>query len=421
MSFREFLWRAGLSGPLLLGAGLSGYLVRILYARCLPPKEVGLFYALFDFFMLLSLVRNLGLPQAVVKTLPELEAQGRREEAAGLLRQLSRLLAAESLLLCLILFFLAPSLLRAYLPPESLPRALPAFRALLGAFFLKAPLDLFREALRGLQRYVAYQLVGCLSISLVLLASLGLCLLPGLASVYLPVTAYTLAYLGALSVAWWLLRPSLPRARRNINLPRGFLSSALTLMLGSAGLSVLGFLDGVCLAHLGSLPEVAFYRNAAWPAATILLYPASAFITAIFPYMAKLRAEEKRGELKGTVARAYLTVLALSLPFSLLFALWARPILSLLFGPAYAVAARTFGLLSLGMLPFNASLLGFAILNGLGHLRLSAGLVYLGLLLDLLGNALLIPKLGGLGAAWATVTALFVVSFLQGYVLWQRV
>jgi len=426
MDFRAFFRRASLSSVLLFLAGAAGYLLRIFYARVLPKEDVGLFYALFDLFMLLGLLRNLGWPQGLVKTIPEFLARGQKALVARVLKDTARLQALWSLSLCFLLFFLGKSLLKHYLPQEGVAeKALLPFRFFLLAFFLKAELDLFREALLGFQRYVEYQFVNFLTITLALLLSVFFWAFFTFENVFLPVSAYTASYFFTVLVTLFLLSRALPRwwtytgflADRRFWV--NFTRQSLLLLVGSTGLAIVGFLDGLCLARLAELEKVAYYRNAAYPAATILLYPARAFIAAAFPYVAKLRLENRLENLKSTIGRVYLTVLVFTSPLALVF-VWAAPkIILTLFGQAYAPAISAFQILSFGMIFFNTAFLGFSVLNGLGRLGLAAASVYLVLGLDLLGNVFLIPLYGLKGAAWSTVGALFLASLFQGYVLYR--
>ena len=61
-------------------AAFLGYLVRFILARNLTVEEFGLFYAVFAFLALLSLVKTLGYDRALIKFIPELLHKKRKDQ-----------------------------------------------------------------------------------------------------------------------------------------------------------------------------------------------------------------------------------------------------------------------------------------------------------------------------------------------------
>ena len=53
------------------------YLVRVLYANELPKLDVGLFYAVWDFFSMLVVFRAFGLDQALIRYIPKYLAENK--------------------------------------------------------------------------------------------------------------------------------------------------------------------------------------------------------------------------------------------------------------------------------------------------------------------------------------------------------
>lgn len=78
MSYKEKAVK-GVSWHLLsyfLAAPIA-YLVRVLYANEIPKLDVGLFYAVLDFFSMLVVFRAFGLDQALIRYIPKYLAENR--------------------------------------------------------------------------------------------------------------------------------------------------------------------------------------------------------------------------------------------------------------------------------------------------------------------------------------------------------
>ena len=97
----------------ILAAGL-GYLFRLLLARNLTKVEYGLFYAVFALIGLLSLFRNLGLGEALIKFIPEFSIKKKKELVKSSITTVLLLQLLSSTIIVLIFVFLSGFLSRNY-------------------------------------------------------------------------------------------------------------------------------------------------------------------------------------------------------------------------------------------------------------------------------------------------------------------
>jgi O-antigen/teichoic acid export membrane protein len=185
--------------------------------------------------------------------------------------------------------------------------------------------------------------------------------------------------------------PALARAATREALPiwlAGLLSMLYfkgdTLILQAlAGDSALGAYSAACKVFEGSM-----------------LIPA-VLVAAIFPPLSRAhRDQERRGLWES---RTFGVLLALGLLVSVVCYTAATPIVAALFGPRFEAAVPSLRILALGipLLHVNYGLTHFLIARDLGHKNLVFAAWMLAINITL--NLVAIPRLGGPGAAWATV------------------
>ncbi len=141
----------------------------------------------------------------------------------------------------------------------------------------------------------------------------------------------------------------------------------------------------------------------------------------LIPVFSRLATNHDR--LVAIYRQAFLSLLTLSLPVLVVCPYLSRPLMTTLFGFAYAGAAGVLNLLAaVGLLAAFALLNSFALLS-LNVTRFALANTGTAVIVNLLLNALLVPRLGIAGAAWAqigselllvAVTLIFVHHYLRG-------
>jgi O-antigen/teichoic acid export membrane protein len=96
----------------------------------------------------------------------------------------------------------------------------------------------------------------------------------------------------------------------------------------------------------------------------------------------------------------------LALPIFLIFALFARPVVTLVFGAAYAGAAAPLAILASGQLVNATAGPVAALLSMTGHERDVGAVFTMAAIINVLLNIFLIPRFGINGAAAATAVSL---------------
>jgi O-antigen/teichoic acid export membrane protein len=398
----EAVSRAG-PGPgrgtvqLLIGRACAiacGYAITVILARGLGPADYGLYGVILSVLLVTEMAAGLGIPGATIKLIPE-------HPGDAVPRTATFLLLVVSLVLFALLWGAAPLLARLF----AIPDGAWLFRLSLVDLPLSGLLLAYQAALYGHRRFgaismalVVYGLVKLGGIAVLL--GLGLTLVGAL-------LVNALATLGAVVYLAWRtpvsgLRPSYPVARTLLSLA---LPIGLYIVLVHSLLNV----DLWVLKGVGEAPPAVVGRYvAALSIARVLGVVASVLTPVVYASVcsALARTDETgaRRQLQAAV-RFAIVVLA---PACTLVALNGEEIMLLIYSEAYAGSGTMLGLLAAGfaLLAVMDSLLYGAIAGGRHAIVVGflAGLVTVAVV----GDVILVGRLGALGAALGMATALAV-------------
>ncbi|WP_232210464.1 flippase [Nitrococcus mobilis] len=395
---------AAMTAALKIGATLLAFTASLLYARALGPHDYGLYAYVIAWTAVLGIPASLGLPAYLIR-----EGARRPESLKWLLHWANRrvigagLLAAAALASAVFIPAAAGARwLFVIAAPLPLLGNLAAIRVSLlrvqGAFFhsqwpqlLLAPASMLAVLLalwfwQG--RLTATDLTVVMTLSALaplVINELQLHRIRGFSSKVAP-TATTLRQ--ALPFMWL---------------------GMLYLVNSRVDLIMLGALQGA---------QASGVYSVATRAADLVTFFLIAANTVIVPRIAHLYQQGEHAKLQRLISGAVSRVFLLTLPVALVFAVFARPLIEFLYGPAYAPGAIALQILALAQL-FNV----FAgptgnILNMTGHERLSMTGVGISVAVNVTLNALLIPRFGVEGAAIATGASLAAWNILLWY--WIR-
>ena len=383
---------AATTAALKIGATLLAFGASLLYARALGPHGYGVYAYVMAWIAVITLPAGLGLPQYLLREgakLPETITSLRRWADGRLL--ISGLIAS-TILLSAELLNINPSVRLLFVIASPMP--------------LLTNLSGVRTALLQARGWIARsqwpQLI-LAPLSMLIILS-GLWLWSGALHPVDLISANLLAGLLPLLINGAQLRTFLkndgaqPGARRSLKsaLPFMWLGS-IYLLLSRTDLIMLGFFRG---AH-----DAGVYAVAARMADLVAFFM-GASNTAIAPKIAQLYNSGQHDLLQRLLSGSSRRILLVSTPAAILFVFTANPLLSLLFGPAYAAGANVLRILALTHLLYIAGgPLGYVLdMTGLEHLHLRS--VAAAVTINILLNLFLIPSLGTVGAATATAVSI---------------
>ncbi|MBD3313728.1 oligosaccharide flippase family protein [Candidatus Woesearchaeota archaeon] len=388
-----------------------GYLVRLVLARGLTKEEYGLFYAVFSFFALLVLFRDLGLNQAVSKFLPEFLHKNDYSSIKNTLISVFSIQTLISVVIAAVTIIFADQIAEHFFHTQSASFVI----KLLALMFLLMPFeDVIMYSFQGFQKMLYYAGVGFMRI-LVILMLVSYLLSTGM-GIKAPVIAYLLAYIivPLLFIPFFLREfPQFITAETKVTkkLIKKLLRFGLPLVAGSFGFILMTYTDTIIISYFWSLKEVALYQVAS-PTARLTLYLGYALAAVFLPLSSELWAKGKKENLRIGMELMYKYSFLAVIPVALLMLMFPQLILKILFGPDYIEAGLVMQILAFGTIFYTVGHINGNVLSGIGMPGQNTRILLGAALFNLVLNLILIPMYGIIGAAVSTLLCWIIILVL---------
>lgn len=162
--------------------------------------------------------------------------------------------------------------------------------------------------------------------------------------------------------------------------------------------------DHVILSLFWPEEEVGIYGTAATIVA-LLLFLTSSYQLAVFPVLSRAY---KRGEayLQRVYVKSTLYIVLAALPLAVLISLTSDWIIRLIFGSGYEAAGKMLSILVWAFFFSAVNIANSRLLVVANEQRMMAIFASLSMSINLILSFLIVPKLGGVGSAWARVLAM---------------
>ena len=401
------------------------YLVRVLYANELPKLDVGLFYAVWDFFSMLVVFRAFGLDQALIRYIPKYLAENKLDMLKSSVVFVGIFQTILTFIVAFLIVMIAPYIAEFYINNQGqftgrLDLVINVLVIMaMGYYFLDSIVAFFSYMLIGfqLQNYASstrvIRILSVFSLSLILIYIFNI------HNAYVPSVSYSLMAVIMILIYGYVVYKKIflifskEKLIFSKKLIKDLFSYGMYVMMGYAGSLILGYLDGICLTYFTGLNAVADYRNVAMPTVNILSYLSSSIGAVLFPMSSELWEKGYKKLLSYGIEKVFLYSLVVVTPLAILMAYFPTVIINVLFNPQYLSAAPAIQILSFGAIFSTFNTIGFNILNGIGKPNLSTKILYIGATFNLIFNILLIPKFGIVGAAITTVFGYFIMCIFQ--------
>lgn len=397
----------------LLGVLLSGilsYFIRRVLVLRLSPEEYGFFYSAFAFVSLGLAVVDLGLGNSGTVLIAKYAARGKMVRVNLFFSIILLLKIMTGLFLALLIWFWAPRLVEDYF---SFVNGLPTMFCL--AFFI--PLQAVSGfvvsslgAMKGFGSRTLFQtiyygtILGLVSILTshfkTLAPALAYC---GAAALVLVLGMFYLKARYGLKLVW--------RYRRWVMVWPETLIYARWLTMSVIAIATMNYVDTLMLTWLSDLHSVAGYQ-VALPIAQIAR--SLVFLSIIFmPIAADLWQRRQLTQIKDICDFVtLLMIFCVGAGFLLLLAL-SGDLIALLFDDRYRWVAPTLLVMGSGMPLLVVAQFYLNTLNSMDRPKTAAMAALAGLFANIFLNLILIPCLGALGAALATVLSFIVIAFFS--------
>jgi stage V sporulation protein B len=410
---------------------IGGFIYSFSMAYLLGPTGYGILGLTLPLMGVLQLSAEGGIPPAVAKYVAEYEAKGDRAMIRQIIKTSFKLIIVMGFLLSVAIFILAkPLALGVFHKPE----AIIPFQAVALITPFSVITGEFKGVFQGFYQMSNLVITKAFEQSFMIIFAVLLILANFYVAGAVIGTAIGYAVAGVAAFilfrkyVWKLIKGTKRRSRR-LNPPNSFdeaftfikelrLVKKLLLFSVPVVFSSLGelFMYDVGTWIIGIYLPAQFvgYYAAASPIARLPLIISMSVATAVLPATSAALSVNNRDLIETYINQAYRYVTIVVLPASLGIAIFASPIINLLF-PGYGFGAEALEILALGMLFFTLYTVSASISQGMGKPVIPMVALAVGTIVELALSVFLVPKYGINGAAIATTIATFVLMVIVAW------
>ena len=378
----------------------------VLASRYLGPEQFGLLSLILAVYTIGFDIFTLGTSQALTRFVSVSLGKDQPHQAHSYARLIWRFRLLESAFLLATAFVVGPIFSGFYRQPLlSLPTSL-AFLSISGVLVA----DYFISLLR------AYEQFATAAFLTVVNAGFKIVFIGLLISFSSPVSLLlvTLAFVAsptATAILGFALTPRIQSVPIPPQVKTDIIHFSKWLAVWGMAASLASRIDIILLGKLSSAYETGIYSAALKVASGFTLIGA-ALSTVLTPKISRLAHQSQVMKRKFVQIAGMAIVLIISMALVAIASIWFIPFL---FGPQYQASVPIFRILTLAAMLFIAALPANVSLVALGSSKWIGLSSLVQLVIVIVVGLLLIPRLGGQGAAWGIVASYFAVALLTNF------
>ncbi len=383
---------------------ITAYTFTLLITRNLGADAMGIFALSFTVLQITSALGRLGLDTALIRFVAEYSSQGRKDLVKEIYLKTVKIVIPFGIFLSVLMFFSSPYLAKYIFNKEHLSEY---FRIASFAILPMVLVFINSGSLRGLKKIKEFSFLHNVSIYLFAIIILALFLLSTKGE-HIPLISYVLAVaiVCVLSTILWL------RSSKLTSLPdqdsiklRDLLNVSMPMLLSGLLFFIMAWTDTIMLGMFRTEGEVGVY-NIAFRVASLISITMFAINSIAAPKFAEFYG---KGDMKGLgriAQQSTKLIFWTSLPVLLIILLFPSFILGL-FGEEFKTGI--YALLFLAFGKFIYAIMGSSafILQMTGRQKALQHIVLITTAMNIVLNAVLIPKYGIRGAAFASMISIF--------------
>ncbi len=404
-------------------AWFFAFISRLIIARYWTESDYGIFSIAYSILSICTIISTLGLKQGVIRNIAYSRGKKDYKKILGLISSSIYFSVIMSLLVGLVLFIFS-EIIAIELFHE--PRLIVPLRIFSICVPFLSLIGIFSSIYRGFDQvkptiYFQFILLNMFfSILLVLIIYFN----RSFENIFYALTASTVVTF-ILFIIYATPRTSFKKILK-IKLVKSVISvEAKELLffslplLGAAVLNmVILWTDTLMLGGLKTSADVGLY-NVAHPTAYLISFPLGSLLAIYIPVMSGLYAKRKFNEIKRNFLIITKWLCSATLPLFIFLFLFPAPLIELIFGSNYVLAANALRILSLGLIinnfvgPCGASLIA------MGKSKFIMFATLIAATINIILNAILIPYYGIIGAAIASAVSLVSINIVIGWKLYS--
>src|SRR3989338_5998482 len=387
-----------------------GYLLRIFLSRTLPLEDFGLFYAVSAFIGLFTLVRYLGLNQALAKYIPEFMIHNQKDSIKSSVLSVFIIQSLTIIAFTSLIFIFRDQISLSLFKS---PSAEPILLLMTLSFFPSMFFTIFQSVFQGYQKLKLYASVEPIRIALTFLFSV-IFIDMGAAGV---AVAYLIAACATTIIffrSFYGLGITRHVSKMSFGLTKKLLKFSMPVFVSSIAAIVISYTDTIVITFYRTLQEVALYQ-VALPTSQLLLVFSGSIAAVAFPLISELYSRKRYKDVEKGVRIMSVLLMAMIMPFVAVLVTFPETIIGFLFGDSFILASFTLQVLSVSMIFYSVFVIFQTTLDGIGKPFVTTKLMFSMAAINLILNLLLVPVLGITGSAFASL-----IAYLSGAVIGMR-
>ena len=408
----------------VVGLVLS-YIFIAIVSHIYGAKGVGVFALAFTFLSIYSTVGRVGTETAFLRFCAEYRVKNDWGAIREIFKKTSVIVFFASVFLSIAAYyssnFIAITVLKK--PYMVLPLKIIAVAVFPFSFFI-----LFSEGLRGFKKVKEYMMLRFVGLNFFAIVFLFLFSLPEFSnsfsslfsdSTLSPVLAYVVSGLIFSVITYYLWIKDFNLFAENVNNSREritfqfVLSVAIPMLFSNSLFLIVGWADTIMLGIFKTATEVGYY-NVASKVAKIIVIILMAINTVVAPKFAEFWGKKDIDGLVKIARQSTKMIFWTTLPFFVFLIVFPGFVLSF-FGKDFTIASLCLVILLAGFFFSGVSGSVGLILLMTGHQVFHQKIMFIGALLNIVLNYLLIPEFGINGAAFASAVTMVFWNFVFGY------
>lgn len=397
------------------------YLINFFIARVYGPEELGIYSLALTILNITVVLVALGTDTAIVRWIAEYITQNAIHVAKRILSKIIRLTLFISIICSIIFFLYAEQFAMALFEEKRMVEPIKIVACLLPLALLSRLYAASFRGLKNVKQSITYDVLGPRLGSFVFLIML-VHFFPG--NDLYPMYAFALAtVINTIFAAkdWqkemrqWEEQDAVIHegSQSQATGHRQILSVSLPMFLTSSMVLVLDWTDTIMLGIFSGMESVGEY-SVVLRLALITSFALTSVNTIILPKFSEMYWSNNTAGLRRVIGFANRLAFWTSVPFILLVALFSEQLLSL-FGRQFSVGTASLIILCFGQCVNSATGNVISLLNMTGHQKKSRNILMGSALMNIVGNMLLIPSLGIMGAAISTTASIIVRDVCATY------
>ncbi len=379
---------------------IFAYLVRVLFSRTLSVEQYGLIYSVIAFVFFFMPIRDLGLTKASIYYINKFFAEKKEHliktvMLIGLIPQL-----IMGIIIAGILFLLKDFIVSSYFKN---PNAGPVLTIFLVYFAIETFLPTIFNLFAITQDYILMQTSSPARMLLILVSGL---IFFKLGFGYLsPALAYLTTFILILFIFGgnFLLKYKKLLSYKFVYKPdliKKMFHYGLPLVFAGTTNNLLAYSDVLLLTYFKGL-EVTGYYNIALPSMSIILILITPIQALLFPIVSREWHRKNKKIISKLMGLIFNNILTFALPFALIFFAFPKTIITIIFGAKYIPAYPALQVLAVFFVFQAVRMLSFSVVAGLGMPKQESKIIFIGGIVNVIADLILIPRFSIVGAAFA--------------------